>query len=369
MNRLLHSAVLNGFQDVSEELVLKGADVESLDEKGRNLLHNAAISGNLTWVSKLVDMGWDINETDFTNRTAASLADDWGYGDVVEFLKANGGILSEPDVVLVSGWAQSEIKVTYIANMGFMITSSTKTVLIDALFGTSISYLSPSEAVIEKITQSTRPFESIDLMLVTHTHYDHFSAPLVAEYLSKNSNVKLVCDQSALLDLTELEGNKADTTSIVGLTPELFTSVDTTVNNIDVKILRLRHSGDNGGFEHLGFIFDLDGVKILHVGDATGRVPEESDVSGMEEFDLSGIKDLDIDIAILNRGLLWGDDAPGIEIIEKYIKPEHIILGHFSRGNKDGEDEVLGTIEKLKDSLPGVTIFDESMQSIIIKNI
>ncbi|MFC1898453.1 ankyrin repeat domain-containing protein [Candidatus Cloacimonadota bacterium] len=368
MNRLLHSAVLNGFQEISEELVLKGADLTSLDDKNRNLLHNAAISGNLTWVSKLVDLGWDINETDFTNRTAASLADDWGYIDVVNFLKANGGILSEPDVVQISDWAKSEIKVTYIANMGFMISSSSKTVMIDALFGTSISYLYPSAPVLDKINQLKKPFESVDLMLVTHTHPDHFSAPLVAEYMSKNSSVKVVCNQSTLLELTKIEENKVDASRIVGLTPDLYDSIDTTVNNIDVKILRLRHTGDTGKSENLGFIFDLDGVKILHVGDATGRVLEESAVSGMEEFDLLGFKDLDIDLAILNRGSLWGEDAPGIEIIKKHIKPKHIILGHFSRGNKDGEDEVLRTIEKLKDSLPSVTILEESMQSIIIKN-
>jgi ankyrin repeat protein/L-ascorbate metabolism protein UlaG (beta-lactamase superfamily) len=368
MNSLLHSAVLNGFQDISKELVKKGADLTSLDDKGRNLLHNAAISGNLVWVKKLVNLGWNINKTDYTNRTATTLAYDWGYSDVVKFLKANGGVLSKPNIVEITGDVKSEIEVTYIANMGFIVSSASKTVMIDALFGTSSSYLFPSTVVIDKINQLEKPFESVDLMLLTHTHYDHFSAPMVAEYLKKNSSVKVVCNQSALSKLNEIENNKVDASRIVELTPDLYKSIDTTVNNIDVKILRLRHTGDNGRSENLGFLFDLDGVKILHVGDATGRVSEQAVVSGLDEFDSLDFKNMDIDIAILNRGSLWGDDAPGIEIIEKYIKPKHIILGHFSLGNKDGEDEVLQTIEKLKDNLPGVTILDESMQNIIIKN-
>ena len=368
MNSLLHSAILNGFQDISEELVMKGADITSLDNKGRNLLHNAAISGNLAWVSKLVDMGWKINETDYTNRTAATLADDWGNSDVVKFLKAKGGVLSKPNIVEITGAAKSDIKITYIANMGFMVSSASKTVMIDALFGTSSSYLFPSPLVLDKINQLNKPFESVDLMLVTHTHPDHFSAPMVAEYLSKNSSVKVVCNHSALLELSKIENNKVDASRIVGLTPDLYKSIDTTVNDIDVKILRLRHTGGDGQAENLGFLFNLDGVKILHVGDATGRVSEQAVVSGMEEFDSLDFKDLDIDIAILNRGSLWGLDAPGIEVIEKYIKPKHIILGHFSIGNKDGEDEVFETIEKLKDSLPSVTVLEESMQNIFIKN-
>jgi ankyrin repeat protein/L-ascorbate metabolism protein UlaG (beta-lactamase superfamily) len=368
MNRLLHSAVLNGFQDVSEELVMKGADLTSLDNKGRNLLHNAAMVGNLAWVSKIVDMGWDVNKTDYTNRTAATLAHDWGFSDVVKFLKANGGVLSKPNIVEITGTAKSKIKVTYIANMGFMVSSASKTVLIDALFGTSNSYLYPSELILDKINQLNKPFESVDLMLVTHAHYDHFSAPMVAEYLSNNSSVKVVCNKPALSALKGIENYTVDSSRIVGLTPDLYKSIDTTVNNIDVKILRLRHTGGNGRSENLGFIFNLDGVKVLHVGDATGRVWEQAVVSGMEEFDSLGFKNLDIDIAILNRGSLWGVDAPGVEIIEKYIKPKHIILGHFSIGNKDGEDEVFQTIEKLKDSLPDVTILEESMQNIIIKN-
>lgn len=369
MNSLLHNAVFNRFQDISEELVSKGADLSSLDNKGRDLLHNAAISGNMTWLSKLVDMGWDVNTLDYTNRTAASLADDWGNSDVVKFIKAKGGVLSKPKIVEISGAGKSEIKITYIANMGFMVSSASKTVMIDALFGTSNSYMYPSELVLDKINQSNSPFKSVDLLLVTHAHYDHFSAPMVAEYLSKKSNTKIICNQLALLELDKIENSKIDTLRLIGITPDLYKSVDTTVNNIEVKVLRLRHAGGNGRAENLGFIFDLDGVKVLHLGDATGQVWEQAVVSGIEEFDSLGFKDLDIDIAILNRGSLWGEGAPGIEIIQKYLKPKHLILGHFSIGNKDGDDEVLRTVDKLKDSLPNVTIFEEPMQNIIIKNI
>ncbi|NPD84762.1 MBL fold metallo-hydrolase [Lentimicrobium sp. L6] len=264
---------------------------------------------------------------------------------------------------------KSEIKVTYIANMGFMVSSASKTVLIDALFDEDFgSYSLPSKQIVEKINQLEKPFNSVDLMLVTHDNGDHFSTNMVAEYLTKNKKAKIICNKSVSSKLKENKNSKVDSSRIVGITPEMYKSVDTKVNGIEIKVLRLRHSEGDGRTENIGFLFDLDGMKVLHVGDATGGVWKGAVVNGIEEYDAVGLKNMQIDVAILNRGSLWGIDAPGIEIIEKYIKPKHIILGHFSIGNKDGEDEVIQTIEKLKDSLPGVTILEESMQNIIIKN-
>lgn len=404
MNELLQLAIKNKFQAIATELSENGAELSGIDSKGRNLLHIATIGGNLEWVNKLLDKEFDVNvidslnrtalhysaeqnnidiakllvkngadihKLDYTNRTALALANDWGSTKVSKFLMDNGATVFNSDIIELEGAGnkKSEIKVTYIANMGFMVSSASKTVLIDALFDEGFgSYALPSKQIVKKINQLDKPFNSVDLMLVTHDDGDHFSTSMMAEYLTKNKKAKVVCSKKVFSKLKENKDIKVDSSRIVGITPELYNSVDTNVNGIEIKILRLRHSGRDGRTENLGFLFDLDGIKVLHVGDATGSVWKGAVVSGIEEFDSIGIKNMQIDVAILNRGSLWGIDAPGIEIIEKYIKPKHIILGHFSIGNKDGEDEVIQTIEKLKDSLPGVTILEESMQSIIIKN-
>lgn len=404
MNELLQLAIKNKFQAIAKELFENGAELSGVDNKGRNLLHLATIGGNLEWVNKLLDKEFDVNvidslnrtalhysaeknnidiakllvkngadihKLDYTNRTALALANDWGSTKVSKFLMDNGASVFNSGIIELEGAAnkKSEIKVTYIANMGFMVSSASKTVLIDALFDEGFgSYALPSKQIVKKINQLDKPFNSVDLMLVTHDNGDHFSTSMMAEYLTKNKKAKVVCNKSVSSKLKENKNTKVDSSRIVGITPELYKSVDTKVNGIEIKVLRLRHSGGDGRTENIAFLFDLDGMKVLHVGDASGKVWKGTVVNGIEEYDAVGIKNMQIDVAILNRGSLWGIDAPGIEIIEKYIKPKHIILGHFSIGNKDGEDEVIQTIEKLKDSLPGVTILEESMQNIIIKN-
>ena len=404
MNELLQFAIKNNFQAIAKELSENGAELSGIDNKGRNLLHLAAIGGNLEWVNKLLDKGFDVNvvdslnrtalhylaeqnnvdiakllvengadihKLDHTNRTALALANDWGSTKVSKFLMDNGANPSESDIIELEGAGnkKSEIKVTYIANMGFMVSSKSKTVLIDALFDQSFgSYLTPSKQIVEKINQLEKPFNAVDIVFVTHDDGDHFSTNMMAEYLTKNNKAKVVCSKKAYSKLKENKDIKVDSSRIVGITPELYNSIDTKVKGIEIKILRLRHSGRDGRTENLGFLFEMDGIKVLHVGDASGHVWKGAVVSGIEEYDAIGVENMQIDVAILNRGSLWGVDAPGIEIIDKYIKPKHIVLGHFSVGNKDGEDEVFQTIKKLKDSLPDITILEESMQNIIIKN-
>ncbi len=403
MNELLQFAIKNNFEAVATELFENGAELSGIDSKGRNLLHLATIGGNIEWVKILLDKEFDVNvvdslnrtalhysaeqnnidiakllvtngadihKLDYTNRTALALANDWGSTKVSKFLMDNGANPFKSEIIELEGAGnkKSEIKVTYIANMGFMVSSASKTVLIDALFDEDFgSYALPSKQIVKKINQLEKPFNAVDLMLVTHGDGDHFSTNMMAEYLTKNKKAKVVCNKKVFSKLKENKDIKVDSSRIVGITPELYNSVDTKIKGIEIKVLRLRHSGRDGRTENLGFLFDLDGIKVLHVGDASGRVWKGAVVSGIEEYDAIGLENMRIDVAILNRGSLWGVDAPGIEIIEKYIKPKHIILGHFSIGNKDGEDEVIQTIEKLKDSLPGVTILEESMRNIIIK--
>jgi L-ascorbate metabolism protein UlaG (beta-lactamase superfamily) len=140
------------------------------------------------------------------------------------------------------------------------------------------------------------------------------------------------------------------------------------VNDIKIKSLRLRHSGSDGKEENVGFLVDMDGVIVFHSGDAGGRVPGSMAVSGIQEYDSIGIDEMKIDLAILNRGFLWNSSAPGLQIIEKYMKPKHIILSHFSENNKQGEwEQVDQTIKTNEDTLPEITTFKWPMQIIIIR--
>jgi ankyrin repeat protein len=159
MNLCLHSAVLYSLQDIADKLLEKGASLSSTDNNGRSLLHNAVIVENLKWVEllceknidinkedsfkriplhysvesnqleitkSLIKNGAEINSIDCTNRTPLDIAKGLVFVQIADFLEDNGGLLSEPKVFKIAGDTeeQQEVKVTYIANMGVLISSA-----------------------------------------------------------------------------------------------------------------------------------------------------------------------------------------------------------------------------------------------------
>ncbi len=398
------AAVLYSLQYIADELLENGASLSGLDNNGRSLLHNAVIGENIKWVEllceknidsntedifkrtplhysvesnqleitkSLVKNGAEINSIDYTNRTPLTIAKGLGYVQIADFLEDNGGQLSEPKVFKIAGdkEEQQEVKVTYIANMGVLISSSSKTVLIDGLFNNSFNtYPTTPKNIVAKINNLEPPLASLDLLLVTHSHGDHFSAPMIAEYLAVNKSVKVICNHKTSSALKESIGLSADTARIVGLTPELCNSTDTLVDDIHLKVLRLRHSATDGQGGNLGFIIELDGVKVFHSGDSGGKFRQGDAFTEIQEYDSIGIEEMEVDLAILNRSFLWNTDRPGLQILKDQMKPKHIILAHFSENDKQGEwKPVDNTIKKYQDILPEITLFKSPMQEIIIQ--
>jgi len=404
MNLCLHSAVLYNLQDISEKLTENGASLSGVDNFRRSLLHIAVIGNNLKWIDlllaenininkfdifkrtplhysvelnqlditkSLVKNDAEINSIDCTNRTPLNIAQDLGHVQIADYLFSKNGILSEPKIFKIDGESDesSQLEVTYIANMGVMISSSTKTVLIDALFDKGFNYYSPTPPVIvSKINKAEPPFNSIDLILVTHSDGDHFSAPMIADYLAKNKSVKVVCNNLTSSALKESIGLTSDTACIVGITPKLCNSTDTLVDDINVKVLRLRHSGRDGQSENLGFVIEIDGIKVFHSGDSGGNFRQGEAFTEIQEYVSIGIEEMEVDLAILNRSFPWGSNRPGLLILKDQMKPKHIILTHFSENNKQGEwDTVDKTIKEQEDILPEVTVFKWPLQKIIIQ--
>jgi len=403
-NLCLHSAVLYNLQDIAEKLIENGASLSGIDNFRRSLLHNAVIGNNIKLIDlllaeklnvnkvdifkrtplhysaelnqlditkSLVQNDAEINSIDNTNRTPLNIAQGLGHVQIADYLLSKNGILSEPKIFYIDGDSDepSQIEVTYIANMGVMISSSTKTVLIDPLFDKGFNYYSTTPpGIVSKINKGEPPFNSIDLILVTHGDGDHFSAPMIADYLAENKSVKVVCNNLTASALKKSIGLTADTARIVGIAPELCNSADTSVDDFQVKILRLRHSGGDGKSENLGFVIELDGVKVFHSGDSGGKFRQGGTFTEIEEYDSIGIEHMEVDLAILNRSFLWNTDRPGIQILNGQIKPKHIILAHFSENNKQGDWEpVEKTIKENGNTLPEITVFKWQMQDLIIQ--
>ena len=144
-----------------------------------------------------------------------------------------------------------------------------------------------------------------------------------------------------------------------------MTHQDTVINGINVRVLRLAHgpyydkdsvTGEkinrHRNIQNLGFIFNINGVKIFHCGDSS-----PSCISDYEHFRFDRE---DIDIAFLGRGFMWDTDCKGIEILRNYINSKHIILMHIHPDNKK---RFIDIAEKMKIEFPSVTVFEKRMET------
>lgn len=79
---------------------------------------------------------------------------------------------------------ETTLRVTLIANAGLLLQYNGCTLMLDGIYGGEghpFSNLSP--AVWQGMLRGDPPFEKIDYLLFSHAHPDHFSAPMVREFL------------------------------------------------------------------------------------------------------------------------------------------------------------------------------------------
>ncbi len=178
-----------------------------------------------------------------------------------------------------TAYAQTEgVNVTYIANEGFLLRTQNKKVLIDALFTNGYgAFPTPSQNVITKIIDATPPFDMVDAYLLTHYHKDHSDSKLIRSYLTKHPQMKLVTSKPSLVFIDGEEfGFVKLKHQFVEMTPKEDRYVETVVSEMKIRALGLKHLSyfqDGVDIEeymfNMGFYINMDGVGILHTGDAS----------------------------------------------------------------------------------------------------
>ncbi len=165
------------------------------------------------------------------------------------------------------------IETTYICNEGFLIVSSDKKILVDALFEGHPDYgtIPPERrALMEK---ALPPFDEVDLVLVTHDHSDHFEWNVARKHLENNPQAILVSTEEATTELRELFPDRVKAVNL-----EEGERAQFTLNEIELEAVGLVHT-----VPHVGFIFTVDGKRFLHIGDGRRFIPQSSE----ERFDLA----------------------------------------------------------------------------------
>ena len=259
-------------------------------------------------------------------------------------------------------WNQDtpSLEVTYIANEGFMVRAGEKSILIDALFKNGFNmYLVPDGSLSQKMQAAKKPFNRIDLILVTHRHGDHFNALMVTNHLKHNPKCILVAHNQVILRMKKwMTQYNLKKEQIYEINMEFNTNKGLSLNGIDLNILCLHHipyivNGVDRQIKvaNLSYIVKLNGYVFFHMGDAI--------ISNSSDF----IKEFPFNEQNINTLFLNYNDRSKIthDIIDQYIKPANIIAMHIP------PEEVATVTQEFKKLYPDIFIFSESMETKVFK--
>ena len=170
------------------------------------------------------------------------------------------------DCVVAKG---APVAITSLGVEGILIECGATRILIDALVRSALP-LSTSER--ERLQQAAPPYHSISLALVTHPHYDHFDAGYAAQFLRHSPGTRLVGLPGAVDALRQEAGWDEVASRVVEIPFSPGERTELQFGEVRVTVIALEHSG-LGNVPNLGYLIDVEGIRILHLGDATDSLP------------------------------------------------------------------------------------------------
>jgi L-ascorbate metabolism protein UlaG (beta-lactamase superfamily) len=247
-------------------------------------------------------------------------------------------------MILVCGCSQKRgdaLEVTYIGNEGFMISTGSTKVLIDAL-SRSDYYASPSDSLATRIINGMPPYDGVDYFLVTHDHADHFNAEMASRFLLQHSAAQFVSGPEAC---GKLVGDSIADRRRSELTMQTGEHGTVRGEKAEIIALRLEHGG-SAGIDNLAFIVRSNGYTFVHVGDAK--------LSDNEKY----LRTIDWGRVDLLFAEYFDQSTQTQEIMQKLIKPKHVILMHIPPGEEISARNVNGKI------YPGTFVFGKENETV-----
>lgn len=212
------------------------------------------------------------------------------------------------------------VRVEALANAGVWIRSGDTVVVIDALYEGTLSggtyhyrNLEPDDHAAMRAAAGR--WGDVDLVLATHRHFDHFDAGTVAAHLRANPAALFAGPRQAAEKLREVF---EDSTRVRGFRPSADGTGDLRHGAVAVRFLDLPHGGSwRGSIENVGLVVEIDGVRVLHVGDAA----TDADLYEAVHAD---VHDLDL---FLVPVWFFGDDD-GERVVRDLVGAERVVGMH-----------------------------------------
>jgi L-ascorbate metabolism protein UlaG (beta-lactamase superfamily) len=215
---------------------------------------------------------------------------DWSGMERIQLQACDaGGACGSADVAFTV-LADEDLLITFTSNAGFMIMTSGKKILIDALY--------PGDATPETLARMENgepPFDGVDLVLATHDHADHFGPQSVGRHLSNNPAAVFLSTESAVEMLREgYDAFDQIEERVIPISVHRGGSVQETVNGIELEMLNMPH-GIPGGYLNMGIVMTIGPHRIFHTGDSG---PESASLAYFLNYDLA---EKHIDVAFVSH--------------------------------------------------------------------
>lgn len=385
---LLHVAASNGYQKLLGELLKQGADIYSLNPGNGTLLHSAASGNNTALVKEMIakkfqinrpdafgqtplhyavkaehtelaelllNAGADVNTVDSDMRTPLMIAEDHFNTGLTELLIKNRAEIKERESVFIGTSAkvknvEKQCEITQVANVGFLIKTPTKKILIDALTLEYVgTYFSTAVIAKEKMVKGLPPFDNLNLYLQTHNHGDHFDEKQVAQFMLKNKKCRYVAPKAVITMLEKEPDYNLFADRVEIMTPEYEKFEEREINGIKVKAYRAQHD-DRPAIENIAYLFEADGIRFFHTGDFSGAAMEKHSGYHWEQEK--------INVAFLGSYFFWEKERT--DLMHKYINPEHVVVTHVQKQNQIN-------VKKQHLDNPETTVFDELLHKRIFQ--
>ncbi len=257
------------------------------------------------------------------------------------FVFINNGIL----------YGNDTISVTYIANCGFLLETDDQKIIIDGLFRLGHNrYPTPDTSTQRLLVSNQYPFDNINLILISHTHEDHFDDEMVLTCMLNNPSAKLICPQQVIDSLRENETiyNKIKA-RITSCTPDAYTSQLIHIGNVEIHACRLAHPGEKyKDTQNIAFLISINGKSVFHSGDA--------DPLQIDKYTGIKISELNPDIGLINEDFGKIENA---HFTREFINAKINIAMHFPDSVAVGW---LDSLKKKPDLFSNPFIFIKKME-------
>jgi len=164
-------------------------------------------------------------------------------------------------------------EVTYLGNTGLMVSHGEQQVMFDPFFHNHYNnyQLVPAE-IRTAIFTDKAPFDSIEMILISHAHGDHFDVKDVIKYLKAHPETQLLAPTQAVNQLKNNEGFDAILKQIKAIDLVYGDQpIEINFEKIKVEVVRIPHAGwpERADVSNLVYRVTLnDDVTVMHMGDA-----------------------------------------------------------------------------------------------------